>query len=467
MIPMRPLETRLFAATRRCPGRATRVSGCALTLCLAALLVPALPAAAHEIPADVTVHAYVHPQGQRLLLLVRVPLASMRDIEIPLIDGTYLDLRATEPLLEDAARLWISDYITIREGDTTLSDPRVVATRLSLPTDPSFVNWESALAHFDADPLPRQVLLPWQQGLMDVLFEYDIGSQDSDFALHPALAHLGQRTQTVLRFVLPDGRERVFRYEGDPGMVRLDPRWHHAAFRFVQLGFAHIIGGIDHLLFLFCLVIPFRRLRGLVAVVTAFTVAHSITLIASASGFAPGGLWFPPLIETLIAVSILYMALENIVGPRLRRRWMIAFGFGLVHGFGFSFVLRESLQFAGTHLLTSLVAFNLGVEIGQIAILAIAVPILGWLFTKIDERAGIIVLSAIVAHTSWHWMADRFADLRQFPLTWPALDAAFAAGLLRALMLLLIAIGAAWLLFGLMERLMAAPAVPAAETPES
>ena len=109
---------------------------------------------------------------------------------------------------------------------------------------------------------------------------------------------------------------RAFEFDGDPGLVRLDPRWHQAAWQFVKLGFFHILDGTDHLLFLFCLVIPFRRFRSLVAVVTAFTVAHSITLIASAYNLAPDALWFPPLIETLIAMSIVYMALENIVGAQ-------------------------------------------------------------------------------------------------------------------------------------------------------
>jgi hypothetical protein len=140
--------------------------------------------------------------------------------------------------------------------------------------------------------------------------------------------------------------------------VRLDPRWHQAVLQFIKLGFTHILDGIDHLLFLFCLVIPFRRFRSLVAIVTSFTVAHSITLIASAYNLAPDALWFPPLIETLIATSIVYMALENIVGASsepqsapstqrkslfsansaasaVKRRWVIAFAFGLVHGFGF------------------------------------------------------------------------------------------------------------------------------------
>jgi len=408
---------------------------------------------AHEIPADVTVLAFVHPHGGRLQLLVRVPLESLRDIDFPLADFTYLDLRAAEPLLAGAARLWISDYVEIREGDTMLGTPRVVATRISLPTDPSFTAFESALRHMSDAPLPTTIALPWRQAMMDVLFEYDIASDSSDFALHPALAHLGLRTRTVLRFVLPDGRERVFRYDGDPGMVRLDPRWFHAAFRFVRLGIRHILSGIDHLLFIFCLVIPFRKLRGLLSVVTAFTVAHSITLIASAFGMAPDALWFPPLIEMLIALSIVYMALENIVGARLDRRWMVAFGFGLVHGFGFSFILRRSLQFAGSHLITSLLAFNIGVEMGQLTVLLVAVPALRWLFGRINERAGTIVLSAIVAHTAWHWMADRWTVLRQFPFAWPALDATFAAALLRALMLLVIAIGVAWLLSGLMRRL--------------
>src|SRR5262249_46144718 len=155
----------------------------------------------------------------------------------------------------------------------------------------------------------------------------------------------------------------------------------------LESGFRHILDGIDHLLFLCCLVIPFRRLRPLVIIVTAFTVGHSISLAAAALGFVPEGLWFPPLVETLIAATIVYMALENIVhaatgklGSDLSRRWIVAFAFGIVHGFGFSFALREQLQLAGDHLLTALFAFNLGVELGQIAVLLVLIPMLNLLF---------------------------------------------------------------------------------------
>src|SRR5205823_8474797 len=177
----------------------------------------------------------------------------------------------------------------------------------------------------------------------DVLFEYEIHSDRSSFSIHPGLARLGLKVVTALQFVPPGGAVRAFEFTGDPGLVKLDPRWYQAALRFVGSGFMHILDGTDHLLFLLCLVIPFRRLGALIPVVTAFTIAHSITLIASAYNLAPNFLWFPPLIETLIAISIVYMALENIVGgSSLQRRWMMAFGFGLVHGFGFSFALRES-----------------------------------------------------------------------------------------------------------------------------
>ncbi len=229
-------------------------------------------------------------------------------------------------------------------------------------------------------------------------------------------------------------------------MVRLDPRWHQAAWRFVELGFFHILDGTDHLLFLLCLVIPFRRLRPLVLVITAFTIAHSITLIASAFNLAPDALWFPPLIETAIAASIVYMALENIVGSGYfrRSRWLIALAFGLVHGFGFSFALRQTMQFAGSHVLTALLAFNIGVELAQLLVLIVLVPALQLMFRYVvAERMGTILLSAIVAHTAWHWMTERGSQLSRFE--WPALTAAGVAGALRWLMGLVMAAGLVWL----------------------
>jgi hypothetical protein len=405
--------------------------------------------------------AFVKPEAHQLHVVIRVPLEAMRDVNFPLRGPGYLDLERAAPLLHDAVQVWIADEIKLYENDAPLGAPRIAATRVSLPSDRSFAAYQSAIASLTGPPLDNATEIMWKQAMLDVLLDYQTTSDSARFSIERALAPLGVRTTTVLRFVSPKGAERALEYVGDPGLVRLDPRWYQSARRFVALGFTHILDGIDHLLFIICLIIPFRKIRPLVAIVTSFTVAHSITLIASVLGFAPDGLWFPPLIEVLIALSIVYMALENIVGAKLERRWLIAFGFGLVHGFGFSFALRESMQFAGRHLATSLVAFNVGVELGQLFVLALTVPVLAWAFKHVvAERMGTIILSAFVAHTAWHWMLDRGAVLGQYRLQLPALDAAFAASALRGLMLLVVVAGAAWAMFELYRRLVGGATKP-------
>jgi hypothetical protein len=424
------------------------------------ILVLALPflAAAHDIPNDVTVQLFVKPEAPRLKLVLRVPLVAMRDVNFPTTGPGYLDLTRIDPLLNEAATVWIANSIDVYENDAPLPRAPVAATRVSLPSDRSFTSYDAALAHTTGPPLAPGNVLYWNQAMLDILLEYPIHSDRARFSIHPALGRLGQRVVTALRFVPPGSPVRAFEFTGDPGIIRLDPTWHQAALQFVRLGFFHILDGTDHLLFLFCLVIPVRRFRALIPVVTAFTVAHSITLIASAYNLAPDALWFSPLIETLIAVSIVYMALENIVNASSPARhsiprWTIAFAFGLVHGFGFSFALRETLQFAGTHLLTSLLSFNIGVELGQLLVLAIVIPLLDLLFRfVVAEKIGTIILSALIAHTGWHWMLDRWERLRQFRFEWPVLTAALLANVVLWMIVLVLAGGALWFVSTLFRR---------------
>ena len=406
---------------------------------------------AHDIPRDVTVQAFAKPEAHRFTLLVRVPLKAIMDIEFPRRERDYVDLERIDQSLRDASMIWLARKIELYEEDALVSEPRILSTRVSLESDRSFDSYEHALAHVTGPSLTNDTSIFWEQGILDVLFEYPIQSDRSHFAIHMAFDRLGISVVTALRFLPPGGVVRPYELEGDAGLVPLDPRWHQAVLRFVSLGFFHILDGTDHLLFLFCLVIPFRRIWTLVPIVTAFTVAHSITLIAAAYNYAPGALWFPPLIETLIATSIVYMALENIAVVTPRRRWMITFLFGLVHGFGFSFGLQHTMQFAGSHLLTSLLSFNLGVELGQLLVLVLMVPALDILFRfVVAERMGTIILSALVAHTAWHWMIDRFGVLRQFP--WPQPTAADLASGIRWLMALIAVVGVAWLLSRLAAR---------------
>jgi len=422
-----------------------------LALLLAALTFFAAPVSAHDIPRDVTVQAFVKPEGQTLRMLVRVPLKAIMDVEFPRREREYVDLTRIDQALHDAATIWLSDNIQLYEGDTLLPSPRIVSTRMSLESDRSFATYEGALAHVTGPALPADTTIFWEQGILDVLFEYPIVSDRSYFSIHAAWDRLALTVITALQFLPPGGIVRAYELEGDAGLVRLDPHWYQAAARFVVMGFHHILDGTDHLLFLLCLIVPFRRVRPLIPIVTAFTVAHSITLIASAYHFAPDALWFPPLIETAIAMSIVYMALENIVTARPVARWLITFLFGLVHGFGFSFVLEHTLQFAGSHLLTSLLSFNVGVELGQLLVLVLFVPALNILFRYVvAERIGTIILSAIVAHTAWHWMTERFEVLSQFPV--PAITTAGLASALRWLIVLVAITAAAWLLFLVTQR---------------
>ena len=432
----------------------TRIATCrSLLALLIALFLMSSGALAHEIPNDVTIQVFIKPSGDRLNYLVRLPLKAMRDVDFPSKGGGYLDLDRLDALLADAATLWISDFTELYEGDTRLAKPTVAATKISLPSDKSFATYEEALAHVTGPGLGSEANLVWDQVMFDVLFVYRIHSDQSRFSINPdGLGRLGLRTVTALRFLPPSGAVRAFEFLGGDGLVRLEPEWYQASLRFVHLGFDHILDGTDHLLFLFCLVIPFRRFGALIPVVTSFTVAHSITLIASAYNLAPDALWFPPLIETLIAVSIVYMALENIIGgATVHRRWIITFGFGLVHGFGFSFALRRTLQFAGTHMLTSLLSFNVGVELGQLLVLVLMIPALELLFRyAVAERMGTIILSALVAHTAWHWMIERWEILSKFHIQLPDFSAALMATLLRWLMVFVVLAGVYWL-FGVLR----------------
>jgi hypothetical protein len=270
-------------------------------------------------------------------------------------------------------------------------------------------------------------------------------------------------TQTVLRYLAPTGAESAFTYTGDPGRIELEPSWWYAFYRFVQLGFFHILDGIDHLLFLMCLIIPARSVRALIPAITAFTVAHSITLISSAFGIVPTAIWFAPLIETLIALSVFYMACENIIGLQIQKRWRIVFAFGLIHGFGFSFILADRMQFAGDHLVSALLAFNVGVELGQLLVLLVAAPILMLFFQYMariagaavaitGERIGIILLSTLVGHTAWHWLIERGETLLKFSWQAPILDAAFFVAAMRWGMLLLGSLAVLWMLSELFNR---------------
>tara|TARA_B100001287_G_scaffold187587_1_gene158348 strand:+ start:52 stop:1377 length:1326 start_codon:yes stop_codon:yes gene_type:complete len=371
-------------------------------------------ALSHEIPNDVVVRTIIKPDEDKINLLIRVPLEAMRDINFPTTGPGYLELEKMPELTMDAAEIWLGNFIDVYEEKNKIKEWQIEKTRISLPSDRSFGQYNTAYNSMFSPSL-NNTLIHYRQALLDVLITYPIESASSKFSADINFGGLGINTTTIMTFVSTDDVSRLYQFKGSPGLVELDPSWLNAFFRFVSSGVEHIFMGIDHLLFILCLILPCRRIRSLIIVITAFTVAHSITLVASALGTVPSGLWFPPFVETFIAFSILYMAIENILKSEQERRWPMVFIFGLLHGFGFSFALSETMQFAGSHLITSLLAFNLGVELGQIIIICITVPIINLVFQWTEkERILTVIASVIVAHTAWHWMLDRYEAMQAY-----------------------------------------------------
>lgn len=231
------------------------------------------------------------------------------------------------------------------------------------------------------------------------------------------LQQLGDGHTTFVRAVRGDiEAQQVLTLQASSAQLDLsrDNPW-SAAGRFWLLGVEHIFTGIDHVLFLLALLLIGGSLGRIIAIATAFTVAHSITLSLAALGLVS----LPSqLVESAIALSIGYVALENFAMARrrapgekeplaLRLRWVLTFAFGLIHGFGFAGVLGE-LGLPREHLVVSLAAFNLGVEAGQVAIVAAAWPLLRRAEQSDWYRpAGVRFASVGVFVIACYWFAER------------------------------------------------------------
>ena len=183
-------------------------------------------------PADVRISAFIKPAGDRLELLVRVPLAAMTGVEFPTRGPGYLDLARAEEALRAAAKT-LADRFTVYEDDAPLPAPQIARARVSLASDPSFGSYERARAHVEEPRLPDDSELYWNQQLLDVLLVYPIGSDRSQFAIRPRVDALGGSVSTAMSFLPPGGAIRAFEVHGDPGLIRLDPSRRQAALAFL------------------------------------------------------------------------------------------------------------------------------------------------------------------------------------------------------------------------------------------
>lgn len=184
-------------------------------------------------------------------------------------------------------------------------------------------------------------------------------------------------------------------------------RWHTFK-QFLLLGIEHILLGFDHLCFLIALLLVASTLGSVIKIVTSFTIAHSITLALAAFDKVTLS---PNIVEPMIAVSIVYVALENIwrKGKDIEGRWLLTFAFGLIHGFGFAGVLKElNIGAGGSGIAIPLVSFNAGVELGQLAVAALLWPLLQALRKRPELTTKLVpVGSMLVAIAGGYWLLER------------------------------------------------------------
>ena len=253
-------------------------------------------------------------------------------------------------------------------------------------------------------------------------FRYPSTAEVKRVQLSSALFFTVIRNHQAAVIVSWAGEQKIFTkygpFELDLTPARLNPTVLGTATEFILWGMHHIFVGYDHIAFLMALLLAAQRLRDMLRVVTSFTVAHSITLLLAALDLIrlPGS-----MTESLIAASIVYVAAENYFITEGRYRWILTFAFGLVHGLGFSSVLRDRLQDLQS-IAVPVVSFNLGVELGQVTILLIALPVLMLIRRAPDAEARerrqwwlVRVGSMPILLLGAFWLVDRVFQLGLMP----------------------------------------------------
>ena len=395
--------------------------GLAALLALSLLFVAAgpRPAASHDIPDEIRIPVFVREMDGELHLVARVPLLLLLSLNVPKWGAGYLDFERADSVLRRAGEVF-AEEAPLFHPDGSLLPAELRAYRVALPWDRSFTSFDAARETVLSDRLPADTQVFWNQGFLDFYLAYPAPAEGSVAIECNVAPGFGDRVALDVVYERREAGEEdlkgnLYHISIREGRVVLDPSPFQAFFAFGRSGVEHILTGWDHLLFLICLIAPFGRLsriKHLLIMVTGFTVAHSVTLVTAALGHAPEAIWFVPLVEGVVALSILYTAIENLISASVVRRAILALVFGLFHGFGFAFALGESLAFAGDHLPLALFSFNLGVEAGQAAVVLAVIPLLHLLSGTDRSRFMVSALLSVVGgHAAWHLLESRYLEL--------------------------------------------------------
>ena len=367
-------------------------------LCVAMLATCTGRASAHFLlNVNIRVFHVVHEQG-RIRLLVRLPMPYLVADKLgpEAADGTrapapyttnrieegrlvhYLDAETFRRSPEGLAEILAGGLILESGGEVLQADKgriRAYPARKQAP----FARLTEAEAALDGPVYPSGFEATYVgDTVVDTELIYPTGERIARYTLRSTLdpGLPGQEETANLILDHAAAPPLIFRVRGLLAQpVEVSHSVLKAAWTFVREGVRHILEGADHVLFVLCLVLGATALSSLAWRVTGFTIGHSITLTLGFFGLVPRGAWLVPFVETGIALSILYAATVALIDAGHRMTTLVTALLGLLHGLGFSFVLREILKLESPNLWQSLLAFNAGIEVGQLLIVLVIWPI--------------------------------------------------------------------------------------------
>lgn len=347
----------------------------------------------------------------RLLLFIAASLTAGAHT----ISLSYAEVGVQQRVLRWAIRLSIPEIDPLfgldRDHDGVVDSRELMAARAAIER---YVTDRVAVIQ-EGRALPASVagFRPWVDSEKHPFAEVDLEFISPDRDIERAtlqcdlLREVNAAHKTLAR-VDAGGRSREVVFEnGRAVQIDAQRNWLASCGQFVRMGILHIFTGYDHVAFLLGVVLIGGSLRTIVKVVTSFTLAHSITLALAALHVVT----LPPrLVESGIALSIMYIALENLFFKQFDRRWIVTFFFGLIHGFGFASALQE-VHLSGKLLATALFSFNLGVEIGQLCIVAALLPALVYMARLQFSQALVKASSLLIFLLGSFWFWQRISGV--------------------------------------------------------